>query len=202
MPTTIRGFAATGVLVVLLAACSANWKSIHRTEKLDKGTTVITDAKQRIVTNTKAGGPDGLNRPDRIVCAEPSPDVAQALSDAISAGLKVEVAGQGSGAGTFGRSSAEAVAQLGERLGTIQLLRDGLYRACEAYANGAISNTSYSMILGRYDDVMVTMLMSELAAGAFGRSGAALGTAASSAARAGSGGASETDVHDAIDKSG
>jgi hypothetical protein len=76
------------------------------------------------------------------------------------------------------RSQAEALAQLGERLATIQLLRDGLYRACEGFANGAISDTTYAVILSRYDDTMITMLLGEFAAGAFGRSLAALGTGA------------------------
>lgn len=173
---------AAAVLALVVAGCSSNWKSIFRTADLDSGTSLITDAKQRVVINVPASGDIGQNKPQRIVCAEPSPDVAQAVSDAISAALEVEVAGKGGGAFSFGRSTAEAVAQLGERLGTIQLLRDGFYRACEAYANGAINATTYSMIVSRIDDTMVTLLMSEMAAGAFGRAGAAIGTAATGGA--------------------
>jgi hypothetical protein len=76
---------------------------------------------------------------------------------------------------SIARVRAEAAAQLGERLATIQLLRDGLYRACEAYANGAISEAAYAVMLSRYDDTMITMFMGELAAGNFGRRLAALG---------------------------
>ncbi len=60
---------------------------------------------------------------------------------------------------------AEAMAQLGQRLATIQLLRDGLYRACEAYANGALDKSSYSMILSRFDDTMITLLLGAEEAG-------------------------------------
>lgn len=174
--------------------------SIFRTADLESGVTLITDAKQRVVINVPARGANGFNIPTRIVCAEPSPDVAQALSDSISAAIKVEVAGKGGGSAAFGRSTAESVAQLGERLGTIQLLRDGLYRACEAYANGAITRTTYSMIISRYDNAMVTLLLGELAAGAFGRSGAVISAAASGAAQAGGGGASETAIKDFQEK--
>ena len=149
--------------------------SIFRTTSFDSGISVLTDAKQRVVINLPADVEDGQNKPTRIVCAEPSPDVAQALSEALTVAASVEVKGQGGGSVSFGKSVAESVAQLGERLGTIQLLRDGLYRACEAYANGAISDITYAVLLSRFDDTMVSMLTAELAAGAFGRSLAALG---------------------------
>jgi len=82
------------------------------------------------------------------------------------------------------RAHAEALVQLTERLATIQLLRDGLHRACEAYANGAISDTTYAVMLSRFDKMMVTMLVSELAAGAFGRSLAAAGAGSEGSASA------------------
>ena len=172
---------------MILAGCGANHNSIYRTTELESGKSIVVDAKQRLITSVEATGGPGLNRPKQIICAEPSPDVAQALSESISGALKVDVAGKGSGAASFSRSVSESVAQLGERLATVQLLRDGLYRACEAYANGAITGTVYSSIVSRYDDTMVTLLLGELAAGAYGRSGAAIGTAAAAAGQAGPG---------------
>lgn len=165
------------VSVLVLGGCEsiALRESIFRTTSFDSGISVLTDAKQRVVINLPADVEDGQNKPTRIVCAEPSPDVAQALSEALTVAASVEVKGQGGGSVSFGKSVAESVAQLGERLGTIQLLRDGLYRACEAYANGAISDITYAVLLSRFDDTMVSMLTAELAAGAFGRSLAALG---------------------------
>lgn len=170
-------FAVLLVSVLVLGGCEsiALRESIFRTTSFDSGISVLTDAKQRVVINLPADVEDGQNKPTRIVCAEPSPDVAQALSEALTVAASVEVKGQGGGSVSFGKSVAESVAQLGERLGTIQLLRDGLYRACEAYANGAISDITYAVLLSRFDDTMVSMLTAELAAGAFGRSLAALG---------------------------
>ncbi|SDA28857.1 hypothetical protein SAMN05216315_1405 [Nitrosospira sp. Nsp18] len=181
-------------------------RRINYTETLDKDfgpPSLITDAKQRIIVNTMAkvgvnnfqynekGQYVGLvedavvkNHPSRIICAEPSPDVAQAISAAFTAAAKVDVKAsemkQASGSGSTGSSYVSSIAQLGERLATVQLLRDKMYRACEAYQNGAISDTSYTLMLARFDKTMASMLAAETAAGAFGRNLAALGGNASS----------------------
>ncbi|MFN0190735.1 MAG: hypothetical protein ACKVP5_01985 [Aestuariivirga sp.] len=162
-------------LAVLLGGCES---SIYRTDYLDGGKSVVTDAKQRIVTNTKGNVSWGKNRPKRIVCAEPSPDVAEALSKAISASFAGAAQGRGNVNAEVSASMSTAVVQLGERLATVQLLRDGLYRACEAYSNGAISDATYSLIVSRVDQTMVALLGMEMAAGAFGRDLAAIGGSA------------------------
>ena len=44
-----------------------------------------------------------------------------------------------------------------------------MYQTCLAYANGAISGTTYSIIMNRLDDTIVTLLMSETIGSAFDR---------------------------------
>jgi hypothetical protein len=75
-----------------VGAC-ANTGTIYREKRLDKGDSLVLDAKQRIVTNftaepwsingkdptTKKDGPPRYIAPSRIVCPEPSPDVASSL---------------------------------------------------------------------------------------------------------------------------
>ena len=140
--------------------------------------------------------------PQDIVCAEPSPDVATivsksfTLSSALEAlirqpNIQADVAGKVAAAISI--TQAQALAQLTNRLAAIQLLRDGLYRACEAYANGALSDLTYAVILSGYGDVMVTLLTGELVAGNFGQSLAVLGTSASGTAVA----ATDTSSKDA-----
>ena len=63
-------------------------------------------------------------------------------------------------------------------------MRDGLYRACEAYANGAITPTTYAVIVSRVDKLLVTLIATEIAGGAFGRQFSAASTAASGNAAA------------------
>ncbi|GJH13347.1 hypothetical protein CBA19CS11_30935 [Caballeronia novacaledonica] len=58
-----------------------------------------------------------------------------------------------------------SLTELGRRLATTQLLRDGVYRLCEAYANGAISSQEYALVLSRYGDTMVTLLAIEAVTG-------------------------------------
>jgi hypothetical protein len=108
-----------------------------------------------------------------VICAEPSPEVAKAFSTAFGASAEAEAkaipalsqAGDVRGALAVSRARSEAIAQLGKRLGTIQLLRNGLFSACEAYANGAISPISYAFLLSRFGDVMVTLLAVEMVSG-------------------------------------
>ena len=128
------------------------------------------------------GSRPGLVNPKRVVCAEPSPDVALAIAQSFGAGLSI--LGGGQGAGSVTGTTAEGAAQLGERTQAIQLLRDRMYRACEAYSNGAITGTTYNLIMSKNNDAMVTLMMAGVTGGEFGRSGAAVGGAAESEASA------------------
>jgi hypothetical protein len=155
-----------------VAGCS---DSIFRMKDLDGDQIVVTDAKQRVILSQN-GKRDALTigriEPSRIVCPEPSPDVAQALSVAINASLQgAMTSGKSTSdfAGQVGVASAQSIAQLGERLATIQLLRDELADLCRSWANGAVSTTTYTLRLSRLDKKMVTLLLAETSAGAFGR---------------------------------
>src|SRR5918996_831768 len=183
---------AIGIASLLfLGGCT----ELGRKQTPGEAQTLRTTAEDRMVTVVRPGpaSTTGRVQPQQVVCLEPSPDVAKAVSEAlnVAGGLDLSVvtpqtpapiAAQATAAAS--RSRAEALAQLGQRLATIQLLRDGLYRACEAYANGAISDTMYAVLLGRYDDTMVTMLLAEIAAANFGQSLATLGTTGAGAAEA------------------
>jgi len=201
------------VAVSLGVVACENMNTVFRKHSLDRSDSFITDAKQRVVVNTRGNVANGRNNPQRIICAEPSPDVAQAISTALSGAIEADAARtsniresgtaeasrtqNASGSAAIAASMTEGVVQLGERLATIQLLRDGFYRACESYANGAISDTMYSLIVGNIDDVMVALLTSEMAAGAFGRQLAGIGGRAS--ATAGQMAADQTALNGIID---
>jgi hypothetical protein len=104
---------------------------------------------------------------DTVMCTEPSPDVAKALSAA------AQLSGSGGNAGTTGSlaaggASAEAVIALAGRSTALLGLRDGLYRACEAYANGAIGADAYALVLSRYGQLMTTLFLGQDVTGAAG----------------------------------
>ena len=183
---SIRAVAVAGgcVLGLLLSACASKYSTHTTMHKVGASDVLLSSAELRATVSTPVTrAADGSRLlPDQIVCAEPSPDVAKAVQElfGLGAGLGVDIPTQVSGAAalSLAKARAEAAAQLGERLATIQLLRDGLYRACEAYANGAFTETTYALLLSRYDDTMVTLLSAELAAGNFGRQLATLGGSA------------------------
>ncbi len=136
------------VVILALEACSS---TIFKTFDIE-GKSLSVDAKQRIIVSTEKGARNNETR--NIVCAEPSPDALVAMAQA--AGAQANIIGQGSGSLEF--SMNESVASIALRTATIQLLRDNMYRACEAYLNGAINEFGYALILTSIDDVMIKLL--------------------------------------------
>jgi len=120
---------------------------------------IAATAEYRFITERTRLGKDGT-RTESVVCTEPSPDIAVAYSNALAASAKyanVDV--------TLQYQNAAAIAQLGKRYATVQLLRDMLYRDCELYAAGAISPTEYAFRLSRFGGTVVTLLGIELVSG-------------------------------------
>ncbi len=141
------------------------------------GTVVYTTANVRLIIRRK--NPVTNNY---VVCTEPTPDVATAFSTA------TQIAAKGgnqaaSGQLSFAGSSGEAISELAGRSTALLALRDGLYRACEAYANGALGANAYALILARYGQLMTTLF---------------LGQDLSAAATAGAGNVQQTPKKDAV----
>lgn len=143
------GLIFAALLPMLTYGCSS---VIYRPFSLDTqpATSLSIDARQRFVLVTDKGGKNG-NR--RVTCAEPSPDVFSAVAASATANANF-----GQQSGQIAASMMERAAALGPRTQTIQLLRDGLYRSCEAYMNGIIDEAEYRRILVSYDEVMITTL--------------------------------------------
>ena len=105
---------------------------------------------------------DSGNVERTIYCAEPSPDAFASISRTITGSL-----GRGAANKEFSATLAESLADqasdaLSARNATIQLLRDGLYRACEGYASGALSEDEYGDITTQYQHIMAALLSIEL----------------------------------------
>lgn len=150
-------------LAVVALACCGCAPVIHKqfSVETDPPISLSIDAKQRIawVLTRKAVRPSGsssgqtVTPTDRVICAEPSPDAMVG----IAAALGLDVPFRGGSVGFEGKL-AEAVSQMGTRTQTIQLLRDGLYRACEAYLNGVLDETDYETVLRHYDSTMIMLV--------------------------------------------
>lgn len=184
--TIVAAFLGTAV------ACSTPQSEIFESFDLEDGTSLSTDARQRLILNTspEATPRPGLVQPKQIVCAEPSPDVAATVANSFGVGWSI----LDSGSGSISASEAEGLIQLAERTVTIQLLRDQMYRACEAYANGAITGTTYSLITSKNNKTMVSLLLGETAGGAVGRKLGALGASADAQVRSSMQGLAENSL--------
>ena len=156
---------ALGALSLSACASMGNLTAVNKKETLGSGLNgkgfapagVFIDAKQRaVLSNRRNDGETDL----RIVCAEPSPD---ALS-AIAAQAGVSYSDPTTAVTTEGGVS-EAAANIGLRTQSIQILRDGFYRLCEAYMNG-LSEEQYTIMLRRYQTNMVALLAIEQLTGA------------------------------------
>jgi hypothetical protein len=138
-----------------------------------EGQSVSIDAKQRVILNKRR---DPAKPQSVVVCAEPSPDVFSALSAAFAAEIEVakELAAKLAG------SQSEAAASIGLRTQSITLLRDGMYRLCEAYLNESVSAAQYHMALRRYQALTVGLLAIEQLTGVV-RASQAIATSVSTA---------------------
>ncbi|HAT40309.1 MAG TPA: hypothetical protein DCS87_01105 [Rheinheimera sp.] len=151
-----------GFFALALTSCG-NLNSIHHQSLVDYSTTqvITTDAKQRhlIAARKETQTVDTDKKTttttvSHIICAEPSPDAFSVYSAAVAAdaskanelqaGLRI--------------ATGETGATIGLRTESIQLLRDAMYRLCEAYAAGALTKQQYAELLQKYQKSMVTLI--------------------------------------------
>lgn len=155
-----------GAAALTLAGC-ANLFSISRETDVvstsyddKKGAKAIhLDAPQRLVFSDT-----------RALCAEPSPDALTALAASASAGITL-----GQNAGSVAQAINQTAASIGLRTQSITLMRDSLYRMCEAYHNYALGDDEYMQLLQRTQDLTLGVLAIEQLTGVAAANQAALG---------------------------
>lgn len=131
---------------------------------------VSVDIKQRMVLrNTPLQPPSGAasatsttsdGKKEEVwprICAEPSPDAISALGGTLGAGLLMSDTKKAQITATIAESSA----YVGLRTQSIQLMRDAMYRACEAYMSGAIAPDDYIFFQRRFQAQVVGLLAIE-----------------------------------------
>lgn len=119
---------------------------LTRTKDLKPDSAILIDAKQR-----------GIFTRNARMCAEPSPDALSALA----ASNKLDLATpQGTSIGEA-LSISEAAGSIGLRTQSIQLMRDHMYRLCEAFQNGAITPFTFELLHRRFQTTMVAILAIE-----------------------------------------
>lgn len=148
--------AGLSIVATIMSGC-ANMTHLTRTRSMGeedqygKRQVFFIDAKQRAIFQRQG-----------VICAEPSPDALSAL--AASQGLTVATPG-GTSVGQS-LSIAEAAGAIGLRTQSIQLMRDHMYRVCEGYLAGAISQITFQLMHRRFQTTVVGILAIEQLTGA------------------------------------
>lgn len=158
--------ASVSLAILSVSAC-ANLTHFNKKIAVDKNSAVFVDAKQRGVyfyqKNKKTVKKDKtITEIMRGFCAEPNPDAVSAM--AATLGLDLTVTDKGK----LGLSNAvsEGVANIGLRTVAIQALRDAMYRNCEAYAGGGITEFGIETLQRRFQSTMLAILAIEQLTGA------------------------------------
>ncbi len=169
-PIVLTGF-------VLSACAGASRPPLHEeytgTNVFTRGavlSSISTDASYRsayILLNSGADRGAGLQRHPGQFCPEPPPDVAQAVSAAITAALKgaitpPEGATAADISAEFGNALATSVAPLVRRNQGLQFFRDKMFYTCVAYLNGALPEDEYRRQLSWSAELASSLIALEL----------------------------------------
>ena len=139
-----------------LSGCSGG--TIFKQTTLGSASVLSIDARQRVVI-------EGTRKDNQhVVCAEPSPDSIVASAAELAASGSAPI-GNTTVNAKLAAAYSETAATIGVRTETIQVLRDGYYRICEAYLNGAIERDEYKATLGFIDEFIVTVVAIETLGG-------------------------------------
>ena len=133
------------------------------------GLAIHLDAPQRLAF-TKPG----------FVCAEPSPDALQAYASSLGSGLNIPNTASAAVANALSTSSGS----IGLRTQSITLMRDHLYRICEAAYSGSITDLDVAQLLRRSQDMTLGILAIEQLTGAVVARQVAISTSANADASA------------------
>ncbi|SFU54278.1 hypothetical protein [Pseudoduganella namucuonensis] len=175
------------IVGALLSSCAEFTTS---TKNVDlRSQSLALDVKQRVVISQSRSE---VGQSLSVICAEPSPDALTVIG--ASAGISLN---RGSGtSGSFATALSESGAFVGLRTQSIQLLRDAMYRLCEGYASGAVTQPDFAAMQRRYQSTMMGLIAIEqltgpvvasqalLIASADAKAGATAGDAAVSTAQA------------------
>jgi len=142
-------------LLLLTGGCG-NWHTAFRKFSVDDRQSLMVDVKQRAVfiASREEAGAGGVPVAYPVICAEVSPDAMSAYAAELAAKAQTPT-GLDIGLATATR---EGAAFVGNRTHTVQLLRDGMYRLCEAYLNKAISPAQFDFDMRRYQKYMVALM--------------------------------------------
>ena len=167
-----QGCVAALAIGLALSAC-ANLQTVGRNTPLSGTSTTIgydkDGNKTGSTTESSVGLAVHLDAQQRAIiqagaryCAEPSPDAMAAYAASLGLGASVP----GTSAGSASNALSSAAVNIGLRTQSIQLMRDALYRLCEAGNNDLITKSDVAMLLRRSQDLTAVVVAVEQLTGA------------------------------------
>jgi hypothetical protein len=163
------------IVVISLVSC-ADLETVGRQ-------TVLPLSKNETIPTGKDGVAIHLDAQQRLVmfhlnkyCAEPSPDALAAYASSL--GLGASDATKNAASLALGLQSSAG--SIGLRTQSITLMRDALYRMCEAQSNGSLSNLEVAKLLHQSQDLTAVILAVEQLTGAVTANQVVLGGTTSS----------------------
>lgn len=191
------------VFALMLTGGCAELNSIYRSESLPKDAPHVTsiDAKQRVVlsnpsaktteitketTTTEGGKTISVKSTTSSLdivrfCAEPPPDVFTAIASSLGLEASLSQASAKEAAAKLASTISENAATI-ERTQTVNILREAMYRNCERYLSGAISEEEFIVQSARDQQFIVQVLAVEQITGVAKAQSTALTTVAKVAA--------------------
>lgn len=169
--------------LALLCGCSANHNSIFRHQALEAPSVTLVDAKQRgILSSATANGGKAAAK----LCAEPSPDVFAVMAQGLSGGATLRRGAEPTSLETA-LSAAFSSSEQGStipRTQTINMLREVMYRTCERYLSGGITDDELPLQAIRDQRLIVSILAIEQLTGAVAPKPVVVGATATGASGA------------------
>lgn len=131
------------IVAALTSGCAYSYKYpySYQVETMGKHVAITTDASKRsVLLNTALGRS----------CSEPAPDAIGTIATSLAAKLSAQAEHPQSGSdvsldGNIDTTTQTAITQLFQRSQGVQVLRDGMYRLCEANLNGALDTATYRL---------------------------------------------------------
>jgi hypothetical protein len=153
VPTMCRCVAIAGTL----GGCIDRPIPVTSEKPFEPGSAVLLPGgNYHLVTVRQRPSVDGQQN-ETVLCSEPSPDWAVAFGNALSTAVSGAGPGGASGSLSGSASTTESITAMAGRTAGVVALRDGLYTACQAYANGVIGKDAYSLILSQYGNLLVAL---------------------------------------------
>lgn len=147
----------------LLAACMNDGGTIYKKDQFGPYNILSVDARQRLVIQGAKLDDSGVER--TVICTEPSPDAISAQAANLAASANATLPNNVQGGAQLAAGYSEAVASIAMRTQSIQVLRDGYFRLCEAYLNGAIDKDQYRRVMFFIDEFIATVVAIEALGG-------------------------------------